>query len=486
MFTNVQADQFYRLFPSDIWNYVCHLYLPDPMLSARLYAIQRARLMSLCRGSRVRWTLLLSECFRMVIFQTLIHFEPLFWSSISVDTSTCLHALRIALDRVPGPCLLRIQFSLCDVPWDDVRGTPSKVYSQIDRLLDLLLPTSHRWQAFRIYTFHPALYHHVQLACADVSADALDELALDYVYMPGYSLLDISSMDDYDLPFVPSIWFCDRYPSPRIMAVFATQLHWHRVGLFDSLVDLELVHISMGPFLNWLVFQELFKVAGRLENIRIDHLFPFDLPDDGILESSSVLRLDVGFPDRASSSHMADFLLRLRFPNLRTLLARSYMWTDLGQLVRPKHLLSNVRTFSMFGLCRDYNGVQALFACLSLVSVLDLTETRGCAFRAFRDWSLHRTTIPTPLPVLPLQHLSVGRVEVASLISLLAIYTTHSPYSSTRMQRLDLYRPYESDKWCLDLFRGLVKDVRLLPAEFPEGMDPLPWSMHTSHSLFAS
>jgi hypothetical protein len=61
--------------------------------------------------------------------------------------------------------------------------------------------------------------------------------------MPGNSLMDIAGAATYDLPFIPSIWFCHRYPSIRFSS---TQIDWLRIGLFDSLMNIKLVHITLG------------------------------------------------------------------------------------------------------------------------------------------------------------------------------------------------------------------------------------------------
>jgi hypothetical protein len=109
--------------------------------------------MLLCRGSNVSFSIYIFRVVSLVylIFfrQTLIHFQPLnlFWSTINLDTRTCLHALRRALDRVPSPCLIRIHMSLRDIPWYQTRNTPSEIYSKLDRLFTLLLLTSKRWEA---------------------------------------------------------------------------------------------------------------------------------------------------------------------------------------------------------------------------------------------------------------------------------------------------------------------------------------------------
>jgi hypothetical protein len=375
--------------------------------------------------------------------------------------------------------------ALRDIPWYETRNAPSEIYRKLDRLFALVIPTSHRWDTFAISTFHPAVFRHVQHAFSDVAADALCILELDYSYMPGYSLLDISGEATYDFPFVPSIWFGDRYPSPHRLALCSAQIDWLRVGLFDALVEIKLVHICVASALNWSVFQQLFQVAVRLEGVQLDDLSPFAIPSEGYLESPSVRRLDVAYPEDSISSHMTDFVERFRFPNLCTAVARSFVWTDIGQLVRSKAILSTVSTFTLFGLCEDYNGMRALFDCMSNVSVLDLSEARGCAFRALRDWSLSRSSLASPLAILPLRHLSVGRIDGTCLLSLLAIYTPSSPYSTVMIHRLDMYSPVEADKWCLDAFRTLVKDIRLIPAAFPDYMDPLPWSMVSAHSLFA-
>jgi hypothetical protein len=371
--------------------------------------------------------------------------------------------------------------SLRDIPWYETRNAPSEIYSKLDRLFAVILPTSNRWEAFTISTFHPAVFRHVQRICADISADALGVLDLDYTYMPGYSLMDIAGATTYDLPFVPSIWFRDRYPSPIRLAFCSTQINWLRIGLFDSLVDIKLVHVTLGSLLDWSVFQSLFQTAGRLESVEINNISPFDLPSDGFLYSSSVRRLDVTFPEDPPSIHLAEFIHRFRFPNLHSLVARSFVWTDVGQLALSKDILSPIRIFTLIGLCEDYSGARSLFDSMSNVSVLDFTEARGCAFRSFRDWSLHRTTFASPLPILPLLHLSVGRIDCISLLSLLAVYTGSSPYSTSRVQRLDLYYPMETESWCLDMFRVLVKDVRLIPAAFPDYMDPLPWGMFSDN-----
>jgi hypothetical protein len=73
--------------------------------------------------------------------------------------------------------------------------------------------------------------------------------------------MDIAGAATYDLPFIPSIWFCHHYPSIRFSS---TQIDWLRIGLFDSLMNIKLVHITLGLLLDWSVFEALFQAAGRL------------------------------------------------------------------------------------------------------------------------------------------------------------------------------------------------------------------------------
>ncbi|KAJ7836187.1 hypothetical protein B0H13DRAFT_2368947 [Mycena leptocephala] len=205
---------------------------------------------------------------------------------------------------------------LHNIPWYETRNAPSEIYLKLDRLFPLVILTSHRWDTFIISTFHPAVFRHVQRAFSDTSADTLCILELDYSYMPGYSLLDISGEATCDLPFVLPFGLID----------------WLRVGLFDALVEIKLVYICVASALNWSIFQELLQVAVRLECVQLDDLSPFAIPSEGYLELPSVRRLDVAFPEDSISSHMIDFVEHFQFPNLCTAVARSFVWTDIGQL----------------------------------------------------------------------------------------------------------------------------------------------------------
>ncbi|KAJ6457535.1 hypothetical protein C8R47DRAFT_1227349 [Mycena vitilis] len=402
--------------------------LPDPMLNGISHAKARANLCGVSRAVR-----------------NLVHSDSAFWSSINLDTLVFPSALKFVMGRISDTAPIRLKLSLSDLNWDINRQSPSVVYDKLNELLSLLVPLSSRWESFHISTEHPSLFLWVRDLLRDVDAPALRLLSVYYCYMPEYSTFDVPSLACYDKPFIPGPWFRNTLLGLTRLYVLGSHVDWHDPGQFSNLVDFEIGDVDTGRHIEWGTFVTLFDLATNLETFRLGSVCPFHLPSCSLLVSASVTTFHFDLCHKAPTSHMIDFMSRLRFPNIRRLVARADEWTDFTPFLRCSTLLPCLTAFKLHGRCRDRSGLTEIFGLMPELQSLDLSRAGDYAFGAFGDWCIS-ASISTPSVALhPLRKLCVGHENIADLLAVVSLHMLRRKTDPFQLVELQLERPFRTD-----------------------------------------
>ncbi|KAJ6513676.1 hypothetical protein C8R47DRAFT_1064384 [Mycena vitilis] len=429
--------------PAELWSKTFKMSLVDPMKDGKAHANGRA---VLCAVSR---------CIR-----TLVHTDCTFWTAIHLDLLVYPSALKFVLTRIPSSARVHVKITLGELPYVECGDPPSVLYPRLQTLLSLLGPISCRWESFHLNTEHPALFQFIRGFCASLEAPSLRSLHLYYQYMHGYSDFDAPSSDSYRFPLRAAPWFLNQFSNLNSLSLVATPLHWGLPGLFESLTEVDLGDLEPECKLDFPVLQSMFERASELRVFRLGDTPPFPIPPNKVLASSSLVLFDISLPTGDLGQHFHDLLCCLRFPRLRSLIARRTAWDDMTPLLLC-NFLPTVVELELRGDCRSRDGISVLLDRMRSIRTLDLARTSGAAFVSFLEWSVTRfIAADSDLPLIPLRTLCVGHERPEDLLAVVAIYTVST---CGTLHTLFAERPSSSSIF-MDFIAAVVPDcLNLFP-----------------------
>lgn len=343
----------------------------------------------------------------LIVSQVRAYSDRSLWSTLHVNQHVEAERLRFVLAKTQDAAL-RVRIAFMDVRVrPDQQGDLLPVHAILDRLLDILLPTAHRWTSFYFHTEHPGAFLHVRSRCAGVSVPLLRSLALSYSYMPGYSEFPESD-NIYERPMESSDWFDGVYTRLRHLDLCSVYLPWHTNGVLDTVTCLDLsTFTDLSRHDVVLVF-----AAPNVQFLRIGSVSEWVTFPHTPLFSTTLIVLDLGIDGRR---HMSDLLHDIRAPNLVDLTLRD-IDSMLDGVLTSRVLLGQLTRFAIYGRVVASHPVSFmsvmsnLFNLLARMTVLDLHHARGDVFAAFCRWSYYSSVRGPTLTALYLSRVCLDEL----------------------------------------------------------------------------